>query len=99
MDGQLRTIDEIHHASERVTELAAELEGSLTIFRTGADGHRAPSVSDNTTATRWPDEEIAVRPRREAAPRREPAARAEAPPAKITRAPKSEPARSPEDRF
>jgi methyl-accepting chemotaxis protein len=99
MDGQLRTIDEIHHASERVTELAAELEGSLTIFRTGADGHRAPSVSGNTTATRWPDEEIAVRPRREAAPRREPAARAEAPRAKIIRAPRSEPARSPEDRF
>ena len=99
MDGQLRTIDEIHHASERVAELAAELEGSLTIFRTGADGQHATSVSGYTTSTTWPDEEIAVRPRREATPRREPAAQAEAPPAKITRAPKNQPARSPEDRF
>ena len=44
MDGQLRTVDEIHRASERVNELADELAGSLTIFRTG-EGPVAPTVS------------------------------------------------------
>jgi ABC-type transporter Mla subunit MlaD len=44
MDGQLRTVDEIHRASERVNELADELASSLTIFRTG-EGPVAPAVS------------------------------------------------------
>ena len=35
MGGQLRTVDEIHGASERVSQLANELTDSLTVFRTG----------------------------------------------------------------
>ena len=37
MGGQLSTVDEIQAASEMVSQLAAELDHSLTIFRTGSE--------------------------------------------------------------
>lgn len=37
MGGQTSTVDEIHAASERVSQLAAELDHSLMIFQTGSD--------------------------------------------------------------
>ena len=55
MDGQLRTVDEIHRASERVNELADELASSLTIFRTG-EGPVAPTVSARRPAAARPGE-------------------------------------------
>ena len=50
MDGQLHTVDEIHRASERVSELAGELASSLTIFRTG-QAAAPPPVSNTPAAT------------------------------------------------
>ena len=35
MNGQLHTFDELHRASERVSQLADELATTLTTFRTG----------------------------------------------------------------
>ncbi|MEM9176566.1 MAG: methyl-accepting chemotaxis protein [Myxococcota bacterium] len=56
MDGQLHTVDEIHRASERVSQLADELASSLTIFRTGQPpmtmAAAAPAVAPPATALR-----------------------------------------------
>jgi len=69
MGGQLTTVDEIHAASERVSELATQLNHSLTIFRTGTDAApeirevSAPTNTSAQTAQTAPVEKPAV-PRR-----------------------------------
>ena len=52
MNGQLRTVDDIHRTAESVSRLAGELETSLTIFQTGSE-----QVGD--AATDDPDREAA----------------------------------------